>query len=316
MPTYPYYAISGNPLFLQTASYTAIDDRRFFQDALYPGIKSTGDFLVSLASGMQITIATGVAYVLGANVAEQGMYRVYKSTVGSNITVNAADGTNPRIDQVIIRVMDTDSDSSTYREARIECVPGTAAAGATLDNRTGAANLATLTESSKSVLRLADILVPAGAGSIIAGNIRDRRIQCGRAGNTLYKGTATSTVSVTSTNSASPTDIVSIPFDEYDGNPMMFHFFGEAISTSGPIFWIGLYEALVSGGGYTQVATIGATASAQRTPASCYFNYTPPAGYRAYKISGYMNSAGTGTVYAGSGTGGGVAPALLEVIRQ
>jgi hypothetical protein len=67
--------------------------------------------------------------------------------------------------------MDNTHDGAGFNEARIETVPGTATSGATLANRSGAANLTTLGEASKNVLLLYDILMPAAASSISGGNV-------------------------------------------------------------------------------------------------------------------------------------------------
>jgi hypothetical protein len=72
--------------------------------------------------------------------------------------------------------MDDASDGSGFSEARIEVVPGTATAGATFANRNGAASLNALGEISDSLMLLADVLVPAAAGSLVLGDTKDRRI--------------------------------------------------------------------------------------------------------------------------------------------
>jgi hypothetical protein len=175
MPSYTQSILTPDPLYLQPKSYDARSDRKPFADILSQGVVGSGDMLVTLTSGMGISIASGAAWVLGANISDQGMYREYIAAAVP-LTVTAADGANPRLDQVILRVLDTAADASGSSEARIEIVPGTPTAGATLVNRNGAANLTTLLEASKSVLLLADILVPAGAGSLSGGNLADRRV--------------------------------------------------------------------------------------------------------------------------------------------
>jgi hypothetical protein len=166
--------VIADPLYLQSKSYGAVDDRKVLQDVSTPGVVSTGDFAVTLTSGRTLSVAAGVAFVDGQNVADQGTYRV-RTSGATAITGSAGDGTNPRIDQVILRIMDSTHDSSGSYETRVEIAEGTPTAGATLANRSGAANLATLAENSKSVLLLADILVPAGASTYTGGNIADKR---------------------------------------------------------------------------------------------------------------------------------------------
>lgn len=174
MPSYVQQILSPDPLYLQTKSYTAQADRKPFADFLNPGVVNFGDYAVTVVSGMTLQIAAGAAWVAGQNISDQGYYRQYMSGA-VQLACTAAHGTYPRLDQVILRVLDNAADGSGVEEARIEIVPGTPSAGATLDNRTGAANLTTLLETSKSLLLLSDVLVPAQASSLVAGNLRDKR---------------------------------------------------------------------------------------------------------------------------------------------
>lgn len=172
MAVYPQAVLSPDPLWLQTKSYDARSLRKPFADLLSPGVEDVSSFNVSINSGLQLSIAAGTAYVPGLNVADQGMYRVY-TTAAVLVTAQAHHATLPRLDQVIIRVMDSTHDASGFNEARIEIVPGTPTSGATLTNRSGAANLTTLGEASKNVLHLFDVLVPAGSGAV---TLRDKRV--------------------------------------------------------------------------------------------------------------------------------------------
>lgn len=176
MAVYTQAVLSPDPLYLQPKSYDARSDRKWFADLISPGAVGAGSYNVTFLSGLTVRIAPGTAYILGQNVADQGMYREY-TTANTDLAVGAGHATLPRIDSVILRVMDTTHDSSGFSEARIEIVPGTPTSGATLANASGAANLTTLGEASKSVLLLAYVLVPAAAGSLTstATNIRDTR---------------------------------------------------------------------------------------------------------------------------------------------
>src|SRR6266496_4681960 len=178
MPVYTQAILTPDPLYLQPKSYDARSDRKWFTDLISSGVVGAGDYAVTATAGnMNISIAAGVAYIPGLNIADQGMYRQYTSsatvlTVGNNVSGN------PRIDTVILRVMDNASDTSTYNETRIEIVPGTPTAGADLNNLTGKANLTTLGEASKSVLALCYVLVPNGASVLTtASNIKDARVR-------------------------------------------------------------------------------------------------------------------------------------------
>jgi hypothetical protein len=86
-----------------------------------------------------------------------------------NETISAAHATLPRVDQVVLEVLDHAHDASGSTLARTRVVAGTATAGATLDNRTGAAAL------PSSALLLAEVHVPAADTTISNSQIRDRR---------------------------------------------------------------------------------------------------------------------------------------------
>jgi hypothetical protein len=178
MAVYPQVVLSPDAIYLQAETYSAQDDRRDRQEAVWPGVYGANDFKISFVSGRTVRAATGVAYVKGRNVADQGFYR-QTTTTTFDVIHNAGDASNPRVDQVIMRVMDNSHDSAGFNETRIEAVPGTPTVGATLDNRSGAINLDTsLGEGSKNYLLLADVLVPAGATTLVGTNIIDRRVFC------------------------------------------------------------------------------------------------------------------------------------------
>lgn len=188
MSVYTQAVLSPDPLYLQPKSYDARSDRKWFADFISPGCVGSGAYVVTASAGnMNISIAGGVAYIIGQNITDQGMYRQYTPSA-TILTVPGNSSGNPRVDTVIMRVMDTAADSSTFSECRIEIVPGTATAGASLANLTGIANLTTLGEASKSVLVLAYILVPNAASVLTTvGNVRDARPQAG-IGNVILGG--------------------------------------------------------------------------------------------------------------------------------
>lgn len=170
--------VSQEPSYLSDGSYTADSDRRWFEDIMRDGVIGTGDFLVSAGTGgaMHLSVAAGRALVPGLNVTDQGKYRVKEPTALVNaFDVPASDPSKNRIDAVILRVFDASNDASGVRKARFEVVPGTPTTGADLNSRQGAADLTTLTDSSKSVLHLADVRVTAGGTTTNTMPIRDRR---------------------------------------------------------------------------------------------------------------------------------------------
>lgn len=141
------------------------------------GTAIPGDLAVTTAgSGLGVSIATGRAFVQGdASIAShltnaQGHYFAYVSPAQS-VTMATADATNPRIDQIVLRVYDSDVDGSGQIKWAVEKVTGTPTAGATLANLNGAAAL------PSTAMRLAYVLVPAAfAGPFVnATHILDQR---------------------------------------------------------------------------------------------------------------------------------------------
>ena len=139
-------------------------------DEFGPGATSYASYRVTVATGMGLDVGAAggqqAIYVpIGGATGEERRYEGLPSSPA--VTVPASDPTNPRIDAVVAEApASVDSTTPSFR-----VITGTATVGATLDNRTGAAAL------PAAALHLADVLVPAGATSIIAGNIRDRRRQ-------------------------------------------------------------------------------------------------------------------------------------------
>lgn len=156
--------------------YGAIDHRRAWTVGLQEGAIDAGSYKVkqnSDGAAMNVDVDANVGdglIVQGDDVTSQGRYYVAPHSAKMNITIDPADATNPRLDQIICEVEDDTHDSSALNKGRVRVVKGTPAAGATLDNRSGAAAL------PSGCMRLADVLVGAGVLSIGTANIRDRRM--------------------------------------------------------------------------------------------------------------------------------------------
>ena len=168
-------------------SMSGIELRRLLA-GLQEGVMESGDLKVTTGAGLGTSVAAGEGVVQSDAV---GVYRPGKYLVANDAAVASAamertdsagaviaatfghaanPGADPRIDLVIARVYDASIDGTTRREMKLQVVTGTAAAGATLDNRSGAPALPV------SALLLADVLIAGGGPtSIPAGNIRDRR---------------------------------------------------------------------------------------------------------------------------------------------
>ena len=180
MAAYNQVLVSPGAQYLGNGIYTPQDDRRPWKDFAGVGSPSLNNSGLECApvggSTLQVNIGPGVAYVIGDIASTDiGAYRIYNSSTRT-VACPTAHGTNPRLDQVILRVLEDEFDGSGFTETRFELIPGTATAGASHANRNGAANLTSLAETSNAVYLLADVLVPAAATNLVPGDIMDRRI--------------------------------------------------------------------------------------------------------------------------------------------
>lgn len=123
-----------------------------FDRGLQAGVIAAGDLAVTSSANLVLPVAAGSAYIASSS----GFLAPY-TFAGGTATIGANASGNPRLDQVVF-------DGTT-----VSVLAGTATAGATLDNRTGAAALPV------GYLRLADVLVADGATALASSVIRDRR---------------------------------------------------------------------------------------------------------------------------------------------
>src|ERR1044072_1613218 len=155
------------------STYAAIRDRLVLSHmGVQKGVFGDTDFLVAPSSAMTLSVAAGDAMIQASHptLSNRGLYHV-NSDASEPITIPTSSPSNPRLDQIVLVVSDPSYDPALITSGpTIQVVQGTATAAPPLNNRTGAA--ATLPPSS---LRLADVLVPAGATTISAAQIRDRR---------------------------------------------------------------------------------------------------------------------------------------------
>ena len=165
------------PAFNDAKSYGFEWLRALLETHLQEGVFAAGDCKVTAAAagGMRVDVAAGMAAIKGDSGVpgtglSQGLYLVVNDAAIANaLTFSASHATLPRLDQVVLRVRDSSDLGSGADDAVLEIVEGVATAGATLDNRTGAAAL------PNDRLRLADVLIPAASVAVAAGNVRDRR---------------------------------------------------------------------------------------------------------------------------------------------
>lgn len=122
-------------------------------------------------ANMSIDVSAGAAIVRGDHVdGNQGKYYV-RSLATTNVVITAADPSNPRIDRLVLEVLDSDYDGSGVRVARLRTIDGTATSGANaVMNENGIAAM------PDSAIEIARITVGAGSTSIVTANIHNKRI--------------------------------------------------------------------------------------------------------------------------------------------
>lgn len=132
--------------------------------AVQEGIVSDGDLQVTPGAGLVLNYAAGTAWITDDSGTLATGALLPATITASSVTVGTADGTNPRIDQIIVTL-------TGHNTGTVSVLAGTPTAGATLDNRNGAAAL------PSNAIRLADILVPISfvGPFVVDTHIRDRR---------------------------------------------------------------------------------------------------------------------------------------------
>lgn len=130
--------------------------------AARPGVRyGTGDPLkISASSGMTLAVNAGIAWVQGSAAANSGMYTGCLDTAGT-VTLATSDPTNPRIDNIIVQVIDNGDATSTTKVTPQTGTPASSPVAPTLPANS---------------LLLAQVAVAASTSSIVAGNITDKRV--------------------------------------------------------------------------------------------------------------------------------------------
>lgn len=146
----------------------------------YFGAATTGDFAViqrGAGANMSVDVLTGGALVGGTESATQGVYFVFNDAT-VNVVISASDPTNARIDVIGLQIRDKEYSGGTD-DARLVVITGTPA---------GSPVVPTL---PADFLTLAHVAVAANAGSIVTGNITDKRVQTASKGGIIICTAAT-----------------------------------------------------------------------------------------------------------------------------
>jgi len=135
--------------------YGATDFAAYFGSLVSNGVfyATSTNLQVSPGIGLAVSVAAGNAWING--------YR-YENTDDLNIPLATANGSNPRIDRIVIRL------SQITRSIQLAVVTGTPTATPVAPELTRTSDI--------YELGIADVLVPAAATSISVNNITDTRL--------------------------------------------------------------------------------------------------------------------------------------------
>jgi hypothetical protein len=236
-------------------------------------------------ANMSVDIVFGAAWVKIDTGTRNGLSHVW-SDITENRSVVAANGTLPRIDQLLLRYNDSAIPTGSGNLPTLEVLTGTATSGATLDNRTGAAAL------PSDCVRLADILVPAASSSVTTANIRDRR-PWARGASYIATGTASGSFTTTSTT---PVQLAAGLFDariEGSGVPIDITISANLQHSVAN----GQVQIFLAQNGATVRGTVGQSPTANSaSQQTTVFSFVPAAGSSLYTFTWNIVTAGTGTM--------------------
>ena len=297
-----------------TPGYSAIDVRRALSTGLQEGVIDSGSYEVTqraAGANMSVDIAASTgegAWVQGDTVAAQGLYFIAPHSTVINETITANADANARVDQVILEILDDTHDAGALNKARIRVLTGsTAVAGATLDNRTGAAAL------PNGAIRLADVLVAAGAVSVSNSSIRDRRPWARGAYNRIIVSSGGNKTIASATPAALDSTNLN-PRIECSGAPVRVVLRCRHSNSGAGNF--NIFELRVDGA-TSDMGTLTGGVSVANTNASfavMTFDFVPSAG--SHRFAPYWSAtAGTGTVNVSSGVDV-IELTVEELVRQ
>jgi hypothetical protein len=136
-------------------TYLSADFSSYFANLVSNGIfyASPTNLQVAAGTGMAINVAAGSVWING---------RYYENTDSMEMIISTANGTNPRIDRVVVRL------SMPDRAINLAVLTGAPS--------TNPAATALTRTSDTYELGIADILIPASSAAVAANNITDTRL--------------------------------------------------------------------------------------------------------------------------------------------
>lgn len=159
-------------------TYGARQDRAVI-DAVFPvaGVLSTSAWSVSqhaAGANFQVDVAAGLGVIAGNAIANSGKF-LARSVAATSVTIAPPFSSGSRTDLIVAQILDPQSDPTAQ-----------GVYGWTFLAVKGADNAGTVPAVPKNALLLAQITVPAGAPSITAARIADRRPMAQGVGDTGY----------------------------------------------------------------------------------------------------------------------------------
>jgi hypothetical protein len=155
------------PLFLQNATnYTALDLRDLIESGFNEGVDGQSDLSVSqraAGTNMSVDVDFGTAVIQGNSPAGSRYYMIRNDSAPTNVTLDAAPGSNSRIDLIVATVRDAAVGGGANNDWVLQAVTGTAGASPTPP------------AVPNNSIELARVTVASGTSAITNAMITDRR---------------------------------------------------------------------------------------------------------------------------------------------
>lgn len=274
--------------FLQNAGAVnnARDFRRFFAGVfLSEGVLGATDLDVTqraAGANMSVDVASGRCLISDAQTM-QGLYPLV-SDATTNLAIASNSSGSTRIDLVVARVKDTEyADASNAKT--IEIVQGTAGSG--------------VPATPTRCLKLAEVTVASGAGSITNANIAEARVWAGvglGARGQVVRGTTTSTGSIGGT----ATDVSTSTTGSLTTTAGRRYRYSFSVPVSSTVAGDAIVVNVNKDGTTMSTVTFTVPSANIAYPVTFFAEDAPTAGAHTYKLTA-LRFGGSGTVTIGAG---------------
>lgn len=159
-------ALRTPPSWLQNGTHPAENDRLTTHSLIFStgGVADVTSMKVTQTAtpGMTVSVSAGHAIIPGTQTSTQGFYAAYNDA-STNVTIAAADVTNPRIDRIVVTVQDAYYGGTANNQVIFQAITGTPAGSPVAPS------------APANSITLALVSVAANATSILNANITDSR---------------------------------------------------------------------------------------------------------------------------------------------